>query len=176
MTEQEFKKAITKASWVDKYYYYFISFAAITGGLFFLYKGFADLAKYQTTSSRILMFSAGLFLIALGSISSSLVLSRYKILAFDSRASTETKKRIISETMKEFGAFFIDNSKCFWRLNYQRRWWTSDYNIYFTFGSDSIFASVVSGTHGRGGFIDFGQTERFRKKLSNIIFEKLNQK
>lgn len=175
MTVQEFKKKITKASWFDKYYYYFISFAIIGVGLFFLYEASLNPPKHQTNNSRILLFCASLFCILLGSLALHLIQNRYKILTFDSNLSPEHKKKIIAETMKEFNGFFIDNPKCIWSFNYQRKWWTFDYNVYLTFDSDKIFVSVVGGTHGRGGFIDFGQTEKFRQKLNTFIDQKLRE-
>jgi hypothetical protein len=175
MTAQEFKKNITKASWFDKYYYYFISFAVIGVGFLFLYLAFFEKARHQTTNSRILITCAALIFFFLGGISLYLIPNRYKILIIDSKASIDKKKKVIADTMKDFDAFFLDHPKQFWSFNYQRGWWRSDYNVYLTFDNDKILASVVGGTRARGGFIDFGQTERFRKKLTSVITEKLDR-
>ena len=175
MTVQEFKKTINKASWFGKYYYYFISLAFIGVGLFFFYQGLSDSTKYETNNLRILMFFTALFCVSLGILWLYLIPKRYKVLTFDSKLSPEYKKRIIAETMKEFNGLFIDNPKCFWSFDYQRKWWTFDYTVYLAFDNEKIFASVVGKTHVGGGFIDFGQTNKFRQKLIIFIDQKLSQ-
>ncbi|MDP4262624.1 MAG: hypothetical protein Q8941_08840 [Bacteroidota bacterium] len=175
MTVQQFKKTITKASGFDKYYYYFISFLTIGFGVAFLFKSLT-LTEHREEHSQAIMLFASLFCFLLGSIALYLVRNRYKILTFDSNSSTEDKKRIIADTIKDFNSSFIDNSKGFWSFNYRRNWWTSDYTIYLTFDNDNIFASVIASTYYHGGFIDFGQTERIRQKLNTVILQKLQTK
>lgn len=176
MTNQEFRKAIIKANWYDKYYYSLVSFAVIGVGIFFLYLAFFNKPKQSSAYSQILIFCAALLFIFLGSISLYLIPNRYKFCTINCQLSTDEKKKIIADTMKEFGALFLDNPENFWTFNYQRRWCTFDYNVYLTLDNEKILIAVVSVTLGRGGFIDFGQTERFRKKLNTIITKKISQK
>ena len=120
------------------------------------------------------MLASSIFLIALGGISLHLIPNLYKILTFDCTATSSVKKKIISETMKDLNAFFIDNPKNYWTFRYQRGCWTFDFNVYLTFNDTNLLASVV-GCTSSGGFIDFGQTERLRKKLNKIVMEKIKQ-
>jgi hypothetical protein len=169
MTETEFRKAVTKSSWFDKYYYYSISITVLGVGLLSLYFALFGDANRQSTGVRILIVASAAFFILLGVISLRLLPNRYKVLKIESEMPIEEKKRITAEIMKEFGVTRLNTTKDFWHFYYQRQWWAYDYDIYIAFNNKTVFAAVIGKTN--GGFIDFGQSERIRRKVSNLIRE-----
>jgi hypothetical protein len=173
MTEKEFKKAVTKSNWFDKYYYYFISIAIIAVGLLFLYLAFSESAGGRSISTRLVIISGAAFFFTLGFVVLRLLPNRYRILKFKSNLPAEKKEQVIANTMRELGATFFLNSQHLWRFYYRRKWWTFDYDLYLSFNNETIFVAVIGRTHGRGGFIDFGLTGKFRKRVAISIIEEL---
>src|SRR5688572_22566866 len=119
MTLQEFKKNITRSSRLAKPFYYFISFIFIGVGLNFLYLAFFDKVRQQAIDLQFSRFSTALFFLFLGGLLLYLIPNRYKVLKIHSKASAEKKKKVIADTMQDFGSSFLDNPKQFWSFNYR---------------------------------------------------------
>jgi hypothetical protein len=173
MTIEEFKKAIHKSNWFDNFYFYLAAIAFIGLGVFFIYDTSINQLKYKSRDTYIFVYGIALFMILFGSYAMYATFKRYKVLAFESDLSTIEKKRVIAEIIKEFNYPFYENTRQYWQFIYFGKWWASDYNIYLTFDETKIYACVLARTSGGSGFIDFGGTEKFRKKLSIVINEVL---
>lgn len=176
MTIEEFKKAIHKSNWYDKYYYYLMAVAVTGLGIFFIYDASVNSLKYRLGNTYIFVYGMALFLILFGSYAIYTNYKRYKVFAFESNLSTTEKKRVIAEIMKEFNYPFYENTRQYWQFTYFGKWWASGYNTYLTFDETKIYACVLAQTSGGSGFIDFGGTEKFREKLSIVINEVLQKK
>lgn len=54
-------------------------------------------------------------------------------------------------------------------FTYRKGFWSSPYDIYLFYDDNSVRFSVQGQDYFNGGFIDFGGTEKFRKKLADDI-------
>jgi hypothetical protein len=63
-----------------------------------------------------------------------------------------------------------DRKENFYSFKCQRKWWTTDYDVYLYFDSEKFYISVLVTTHAYpSGFIDLGGTERLRKKIVSTV-------
>ena len=171
MTLQQFKKKVVRTNWYDKYFYYLLFLAATIGGLFFLYDVIVYSEKYDQHQTRYLGYLAFLFLTTLGVSGLYFVPNRYKIITIISTLSTEKKKDIINGVVKEFGNPYCDNENDFYSFTYDKNLWSSNYKIYLSFDVSNFYASVQSVTRSYigAGIIDFGGTERVRRKVLSSL-------
>ncbi|MGE5108362.1 MAG: hypothetical protein ACM3H8_12505, partial [Sphingobacteriales bacterium] len=89
----------------------------------------------------------------------------------DNGLSVDKKKEVISQLLPKLGIPVVDIKDSFFSFKYQRKWWTSDYDVYLYVDSEKFYINVLGTTHTypSTGFIDFGGAERLRKKIvSNI--------
>lgn len=171
MTYQEFQKTIIKTNWYDKYYYYLISFAAIGGSIFLFHDIATNSGKYKNNHSQTFAYCAFSLLFLLGCYSLYLVANRYKILTVENSLSIDNKKEIIGGLFHKLGLTFNETQDTFYTFKYQRKWWTSAYDIYINLDDQKFYICVLGCTNSypSSGFIDFGGTERLRKKIISIV-------
>lgn len=178
MTVEEFRKKVIKANWYDKYFYYLLHIALIIGGLFFLYDISNNHAKYDKYGTSFLGYLAFGFLTFLGILGLKLIPNRYKILSVNSILPIDKKKEVISQLIIKLGNPFLNQSDTFFSFSYQRKWWTSSYLVFLNIDISTIYLSVQSKTGGyyRGGIIDFGGTEKLRRKIISLLTEIIDNK
>lgn len=167
MTLEQFQKKIVKSNWYEKYFYYLLFFAATLGGLFFLYDVIVHQEKYDKLGIRYLGYLSFLFLTTLGVSGFFFIPNRYKVITIASILPADKKQKIINTVLKEFGDPFCDTDNDFYYFTYNKNWWTSNYHICLSFDEGNFYASVQGATGGYrgGGIIDFGGTEKIRKKI-----------
>jgi hypothetical protein len=171
MTLDEFKKKVVKANWYDKYLYYFLHSLLIIGGLFVLIDVINDRIKYDKYGTRYLGYFFSVFLIFLGTLGVVLTPNRYKILKIDSPLSIDNKKQVVAQLMSTFNLPYQDRPDSFYKFTCQKGWLNYGYDVYISMDITSIYISVQSKTGGYfgGGIIDFGGTERFRRKIIDLV-------
>ena len=83
----------------------------------------------------------------------------------------DKKQQIIDAVLKEFGDPYCEKDNDYYNFSYKRNWQTSSYQIYLSFDQEDFFASVQGATNASygSGIIDFGGTERVRKKLISSL-------
>jgi len=171
MTLQEFQKKVIKTNWYDKYYYYLISFAAIIGSIYLFYDIWTNPLKYKSKHSYEIALVAFSILFLIGCYALYLIPNRYKILTIDSNLTIDKKREVISELFHKLGISHANTRDNFYSFRYQRKWWTSDYDVYLYVEREKFYVSVLGTTHAypASGFIDFGGTGRLRKKIISKI-------
>jgi hypothetical protein len=164
MTIQEFKNMVVKSNWYDKYYYYLMSIVAIGGSIYLFYDIGINPLKYRTRNSYEMALMAYCYAIYL-------IPNRFKVLTIDSTLTIDKKEEIISKLLHRLDISFADKQDGFYSFNYQRKWWTTGYNVYLFVDDEKFFLSVLGKTHAypARGFIDSGGTERVRKKIISTI-------
>ena len=167
MTFDQFQNKVVKTNWYDKHFYSLLFIAATLGGFFFLYDVIIHQEKYDKLGTRYIGYLSFLFLTTLGISGLFFIPNRYKIITITSTLSADKKQKVIDEVLKEFGDPFCEIDKDFYNFTYNKNWWTSDYKIYLSFDNTNFYSSVqgVTRAYRGGGIIDFGGTERVRKKV-----------
>lgn len=174
MTEKEFKAHIQTGLWHEKYYYYFLSILAITGGFYFFYRAIKVSNESDPLFNRILFILACIFLLLAGTTFINLIHKRYSVKEFVCNLPKGEKENIIREIAAEFNIRPVERSKEFWFFTYKYGWWSNGYTCYLGISEKGIMVSFLGRTGGRGGFVDLGQTNRLRKKVHYLLYKKIN--
>lgn len=171
MTLQEFQKTVVKTNWYDKYYYYLISIAAIGGSIYLFYDIGTNPLKYKSRHSYEIALMAYSLLFLLGCYAIYLIPNRYKVLTVDNSLPVDKKKDIISKLLNKLDISLADTRDTFYSFRYQRKWWTSDYDVYLFVDNEKFYICVLGTAHAypASGYIDFGGTERLRRKIVSVI-------
>ena len=171
MTLEQFQKKVIKANWYDKYFYYLLFLAATFGGLFFLYDVIVHQEKYDKLGTKYLGYLSFLFLTTLGLSGLFFVPNRYKIKTIHSTLPFDKKQQIIDDVLKEFGNPYCERNNDYYNFTLKKSWWTSRYEIYLGFDQQEFFISVQGATNAYygSGIIDFGGTEKIRKRVISTL-------
>ncbi len=170
MTFEEFKRITERKNSFDKYWHYFV---AISIGLFFLfgiyYISFINPEKFRHVAYIVY---PGMILLLIMCLSAFRLLpNRYKIIEIESPMPVIEKREITSSVVLEYCAKSPESITNYFVCYLKRRWWQSIYIMHFYY-DDSRFAFSLQGHDFDGGWIDFGETERKRRKIKTEI-EKL---
>ena len=170
MTLQEFQKFVTKTNLYGKYLWYLVSVALIGTSVFLFYDLTTNPDKYKLKHTYVLAFFAFSFFFFLGCYALYILPNRYKVLTVNNSSSIDEKKQIVSKLLEKLKVQYSNNQDTFYTFTYQRKWWTKDYDVYLSIDEEKFYISVLVRTsYYRGGFIDFGGSERLRRKIvSNI--------
>lgn len=167
MIYAEFKKVTNRKNSFDKYWYYFV---AISFGLFFLfglyYITFINPDKFRHT--YFVAYPGAILLLIMCLSAFRLLPNRYKIIEVDSSLNLLEKRKIASSFISEYCDQSLEPRANYFVCQLKRRWWQSKYTIHF-FYDDQLFAFSLQGHDIDGGWIDFGETERKRKKIRAYI-------
>ncbi len=171
MTYEDFKKVTKRKNVFDKYWHYIV---AISFGLFFLfglyYITFINPDKFRHT--YFVVYPVVTILLIICCLSAFRLLpNRYKIIDIYSSKKLFEKEKIASSIASEYCGFYFETKTNYFVGQLKRRWWQSKYTLHF-FYNDHLFAFSLQGHDSDGGWIDFGETERKRKKIREHI-EKL---
>ena len=167
MTYEQFQKKVLRSTWYDKYWYCFVYASATFGGLYLLSMISQKEPHFENQSARIWMYILCGFMISGGIGGLYLIPNRYKVLKIDSQLNLYKKEEVILELIKRLGGKAFVKNDSFYNFTYQRKWWTTDYDVYLSFEVDAFHLSVLAQT--RGGIIDFGGTEEIRQKILNYL-------
>jgi hypothetical protein len=166
MTFSEFENAIKKQTKVEKWYYYFLFTAMILGGFFFLYQ---VCTRPEFTNHWL---AISFFLLVLGCLGLLKLRNRYKIISIPNSATHLEKKAIVANVLSELGeSTSLDQN--YYSFTYKKKWWSAPFDVRLFYDDGAICFSVQGQGHTNGGIIDFGETERLRKKIALIIKQKI---
>jgi hypothetical protein len=172
MTLEEFTKKITKANLFERNYFYFFFIFLCGFGIFILYDIHIHPLKYQAHHSKVFADVFSICMILFGIHGFRLLSNRYKALVIESSSSIEKKKLVLERIGETLGCPVIRLGDFYYKLDYQRKWWTSGYRISLALDLDAYYFSIQSITaYGSGGFIDFGGAEKLRRKILTLIEE-----
>jgi len=166
MTEQEFQKKITKVNWFDKYFYYLLFIALIILSIFFFEKILTNPEKFK--ASKFLYYSLFSIMFLFGCYGFCLIPNRYKILLINSTNSIQKKHQLILDFLKEFDISTYKSNSTYYSFEYGKSIWSWGYNVHLNIDSEKFYIGVQGKTF-INGFVDFGSTERVRKKVANKI-------
>ena len=174
MTILEFKKSIARKNRIDKIYNYVITFLAIFGGLFFLYK-FEFTEWYEIKSltvnvaPKIIIRIAYIFLITVGFYGIWRIPHLYNFFQIKWLSTIEDKLEVIEKVKIKLNfrnQRFSDNSFEFKYLGLL-------YNPFLVriFIDEESFFINVQQIDPSGGFIGFGNSNRVKNKITKIILK-----
>lgn len=167
MTFEEFETLINRENSFDKYYHYFLCISLISFSIFCS----VYLILYNPEKFRDLLWLIIIVLIIFFSMGLSgfiLLPKRYRIIQIPSLLSINKKKIIFKKIINEFCQFDPITNENYISTPLRTKWWQSNYQL-FLFYDDLKFAFSLQGHDYNGGFIDFGETERKRRKLYNAL-------
>ena len=99
-----------------------------------------------------------------------LIPNRYKILMINSTGSIQKKHELILKLLKEFDISNYENNSSYYSFEYGKSIWSWGYTVHLNIDSEEFYISVQGRTF-INGFVDFGSTERVRKKVVNKIIQ-----
>ena len=170
MTAQDFQKTVTRNNLFDKYFWYLLSFALIGLSIFLFSDLITNPYKYKIQHTYTFAFCAYFFMLLLGCYALYLLPNRYKVLIVESKSGIDSKKEIIHKVLDTFNIEYWNNEDTFYTFKYQRKWWKNDYDVFLGIDSENFYISVlVKTSYLRGGFIDFGGSEKLRNILVATI-------
>jgi hypothetical protein len=173
MTFDDFKMATRRKNSFDKYWHYGVAISFTLSCLFgIFYVTFIDTGKFRSVAY---VLYPGLLLILAMSLSAFYLLpNRYKVVEIISSLSLDDKRKVtnlfISNYCEMPGRTNSNHFVCY----VKRRWWQSIYRLHFYY-DESRFAFSLQGHDRDGGWIDFGETERKRRKITVAIKNLINQ-
>lgn len=172
MTFEDFKKVTQRKNAFDKYWHYFV---AISFGLFCLvgiyYITFINPEKFRHV--RYVTYVGFLLILAMALSAFRLLPNRYKVIEIDSSIPVDQKQKVASSLITEYCGVRFEPSTNYIVCNLNKRWWQSIYVFHFYFDQHR-FAFSLQGHDVDGGWIDFGETERKRRKIKASLEKLLN--
>ena len=170
MSPKQFHKKIIKKNIIEIASLYFIYSAALIGGLILAFNIF-NLDPDVQRKGSLEMYLLTLFIISSGGLGLYLIPRRYKLVTLSSKLPLEQKDYFIGEFITSLKCTYIEIEDSCYYFVYQKAWWKSSYSIYLTRDDNAFYFSVQLNTN--RGIIDFGETERFRKKIKGLLEEKV---
>lgn len=168
MTYHEFEQKIKKKTGFDKYWYYGLCIATIAFCSYLILHFATHPEKFKTKASFIFICVILSLLVGLAAFGLHKLPNRYKIVAIDTSQPLTKKKKAIETLLSQMGAT-TTLSEDYCSFTYRKNFWSSPYDVYLFFDDNSICFSVQGQDYFNGGFIDFGETEKLRKKLADEI-------
>ena len=91
-------------------------------------------------------------------------------MTIDSKLSIDQKKGIISKLLFKLNTDHNNSQDTLYSFRYQRKWWAKDYDVFINIDQERFYLTVLLRTsYFRGGFIDFGGSEKLRNNIISII-------
>lgn len=175
MTYENFENKIKKTNSFEKYWNYFISFAAIGIGLYFLYLlNFTEWYNLKKATTKNIVPIWGIYLFVVFFISLGLygfwrIPKTYKITLIKSEHSIKEKNQLINHLISDFKLNEIEREVQYRHFRYVGRFWNS-FDIYIFYDINNFYLNVQQIDFMKdGGFIDFGTS----KKVTNRIKRKI---
>lgn len=170
MTEEQFKKFITRPDKFDDYFNYLICGLACCGGIYFQLAAFGFIKNREQETLDIY---AGVFLLFLGLYGIWRIPKDYKIIIILSNKTLEEKRQIIETYLETLNVRKRFVSGELFRIQYRNKYWNS-IDLSIAYDENQIFLSAKGAdNHGGKGIIDFGLTRRALRK-TEAFFKQLN--
>ncbi|MBL0335187.1 MAG: hypothetical protein IPP73_07670 [Chitinophagaceae bacterium] len=101
-----------------------------------------------------------------------LIPNRYKVLLVTSKHSAKIKQEVLWCLAENAFLKPLDRVGDIFRFKHSMKWWHNSYTVLICFDADNFYISVQSealvSTHANG-IMDFGGTEKFRKKIKSEL-------
>lgn len=108
------------------------------------------------------------FLLLFGAYGLYKLRNRNKIVTIDT-VQPLTKKKAAFETFLSQMNVVTDLNDNYYLFTYRKGFWNSPIDVYLFYDENSIRFSVQGQDYYDGGFIDFGGTEKLRKKIADDL-------
>ena len=145
-----------------------ISCSLIILSIFFFERILTNPEKFK--GSKFLYYSLSSIMFLFGCYGFYLIPNRYKILMINSTGSIQKKHELILKLLKEFDISNYENNSSYYSFEYGKSIWSWGYTVHLNIDSEEFYISVQGRTF-INGFVDFGSTERVRKKVVNKIIQ-----
>lgn len=172
MTLPDFKKEINRTYRFEKIWFYFVFtvFSVMWGYVF--YDALTNPAKYNKYGTRNLALIGSVCLILFLIWCAFLVPNRYKVLVADSKLPDINKQEVLQKLAEMTGLTPVKREGGIYTFKKCNNWWSLSYTVIICFDEGHFYLSVQSetlfGTYGNG-IMDFGGTEKFRKKIKSEL-------
>lgn len=166
MTYEEFEKKVKRKTGFDKYWYYGLCIAVIILSLVLFFFIMTRPEKFK--GNHIFHYSGFFFLLLLGTYGLYKLPNRYKIVTIGTSQPLTKKRTAIDAFLSHMNITTpLNDNYC--SFTYRKGFWSSPYDIYLFYDDNSVRFSVQGHDYFDGGFIDFGGTEKLRKRIANDI-------
>lgn len=177
MTILEFKNNIAKTNRIDKIFNYVITFSAIFGGLFFLYKlEFTEWYEIKSLTANVaskkMIRIFIIFLITIGFYGIWRIPQAYIFSQLKCHSTIEDKLKIIEKVNIELKFKNLNVSENSFEFTYLGLF-DNPFLVRIFLNEESFFINVQQ-IDQSGGFIDFGNSKRVKNKITKKILEKIN--
>jgi len=166
MTYQEFEQQVKQKTGFDKYWYYGLCIVVIGFCLFLILHFSIHPEKVKTKAALFFICGLLVLLIALAIYGLYKLPNRYKIVTVDNSQPLTKKKVSLEQLLSQMGVTTTLNDN-YYSFTYRKRRWSSPYDIYLFFDDNNVCFSVQGQDYFNGGFVDFGETEKFRRKFAD---------
>jgi hypothetical protein len=165
MTIEEFKKVVIKSNWYGKYIEYFFASCITLLGIFFT-------AYLLPKNINTFSFLFSLILFLAGFYSFLLIKNRYKIIFVTNNLDVKKKEIVIQKILEKLNISHAENTPdTFFTFSFQRNSLSMIYFVYINVDEEQFYFTIIGRNFSglRFGFIDLGQTEKFRRKIVSLI-------
>ncbi|MBN8665027.1 MAG: hypothetical protein J0L83_10645 [Chitinophagales bacterium] len=167
MTYQKFEERIKKKNWFDRYWYFGLCILTIALSLTLLFFLITKPDKFK--GNHTFHYSCFTFLFLMGTYGLYKLPNRFKIITIDSLKSLDDKKEALKNTIVNFGSTPYGFNDNYYLFRYQKSFWLSSFDIHLYYDEKQVCFSVQGHGSTDGGFIDFGGTERLRRRIKEEI-------
>jgi hypothetical protein len=166
MNYEEFVRRIKSKTKFDKCLYYGLCIVVIFLSIFLFC--FINVRPEKFEGNQIFHYLGFSFLLFLGIYGLYKLPNRYKIVTISSTQNLIKKKAAIDSLLSNLNLKIVSDSN-YLSFNYSKSFWSPSYFIYLFYDEDKISFSIQGYDSSSGGFIDFGGTEKLRKKVENEL-------
>ncbi len=167
MTHQEFQQKIKKKNWFDRYWYLGLCYLTIALSLVLFFLIVTNPNKFK--GNHIFHYSVFSFLFLMGAYGLYKLPNRFKLVSIDTLKNLTDKKAILSNVIIHLGSTPVMFNDNYYLIRYQKNFWLSSFDIHLFYDDKVICFSVQGHGSSDGGFIDFGGTERLRRRIKDEI-------
>ena len=167
MTLKEYQKRFKKKNGFETILFYLMSIGVIIVGLIMVYKiGIAKTFQVKG-NEQFAIFAFSLFIL-LGVSGLYALTKRFKLTYLSNGLTKQGNIDLINSITSELIDFAENSQKDYRSYTYKKSWWRLPYEINL-FADNNLIAINVEGQDYQGGFIDFGASDRLKKKIIRMI-------
>jgi hypothetical protein len=167
MTLKEYQKRFKKKNGFEIILYYLMSIAVIIFGLIMVYK--IGIAKtFQVKGNEQFAILAFSLFILLGVSGLYALTKRFKLTYLSNGLTKQENIDLINSIISELIDFTENSQKDNRSYTYKKSWWRLQYEINL-YADNNLIAINVEGQDYQGGFIDFGASDRLKRKIIRMI-------
>lgn len=172
MSYQEFQAKVSKKTKFERVLWYTLYSLLIIVAAFFIYNIITSPVKYKEHGTYVLAIITTTAFLLFGFYGYYLIPNRYKIISVPSNLEIIQKSEVLKNLLNDLKIMAVPELYEYNYFEFGKSLSSWGYCMHLGFDSENFYISLQSKTGGGrygGGFVDFGATERLRKKIKTII-------